>query len=57
MTNRKKQLQELIQVYYRARGWNSSGIPTPETLKQIGLWEFMTVEARAKILEMTGQGL
>ncbi|MDO9228777.1 MAG: aldehyde ferredoxin oxidoreductase C-terminal domain-containing protein [Syntrophales bacterium] len=54
MKRRKEQLRELIQVYYRARGWNSSGIPTPETLKQIGLWGFLTAEARAKILEMTG---
>ena len=54
MQRRKEQLRELIQVYYRARGWNSSGIPTPETLKQIGLWGFLTAEARARILEMTG---
>ena len=57
MNKRKEQLRELIQVYYRARGWNSSGIPTPETLKKIGLWGFLTEEARAKILEMAGQGL
>jgi len=54
MKRRKEQLRELIQVYYRARGWNSSGVPTPETLKQIGLWGFLTGETRAKILEMTG---
>ncbi|MDP3098829.1 MAG: aldehyde ferredoxin oxidoreductase C-terminal domain-containing protein [Syntrophales bacterium] len=54
MKRRKEQLRELIQVYYSARGWNSSGIPTPETLKQLGLWGFLTAEARAKILEMTG---
>lgn len=54
MKRRKGQLRELIQVYYRARGWNSSGIPTPETLKKIGLWEFLTAEAKAKVLEMTG---
>jgi len=54
MKRRKEQLRELIQVYYRARGWNSSGVPTPETLKQIGLWGFLTEEARAKILDMTG---
>ncbi|MFH2119533.1 MAG: aldehyde ferredoxin oxidoreductase C-terminal domain-containing protein, partial [Pseudomonadota bacterium] len=52
MKRRQEQLRELIQVYYRARGWSSSGIPTPETLKKIGLWEFLTAEARAKILEM-----
>ncbi|MBU1966420.1 MAG: hypothetical protein KKD24_11550 [Proteobacteria bacterium] len=54
MKRRQEQLRELIQVYYRARGWSSSGIPTPETLKKIGLWEFLTAEARARILEMTG---
>jgi len=54
MKRRKEQLRELIQVYYRARGWDSSGVPTPETLKQIGLWGFLTAEARAKIIEMTG---
>jgi aldehyde:ferredoxin oxidoreductase len=53
MKRRKEQLRELIQVYYRARGWNSSGIPTPETLKQIGLWEFLTAEAKAKIIGLT----
>ncbi|MBU4583321.1 MAG: hypothetical protein KKH02_13075 [Proteobacteria bacterium] len=54
MKRRQEQLRELIQVYYRARGWSSSGIPTPETLKKIGLWEFLTAEAKAKILEMAG---
>ena len=54
MKRRKELLQELIQVYYRARGWNSSGIPTPETLKQIGLWGFLTEESKTKILEMAG---
>jgi aldehyde:ferredoxin oxidoreductase len=54
---RNEQLRDLIQVYYSARGWNSSGVPTPETLKQISLWGFMTVEARAKIVELTDQGL
>lgn len=54
MTKRKEQLRELIQVYYHARGWNSSGIPTPETLQKIGLWGFLTEGARAKILEMAG---
>ncbi len=23
--------------YYRERGWNTQGIPTPETLKRFGL--------------------
>ncbi len=53
MKRRKEQLRELIQVYYRVRGWNEEGVPTSETLKQIGLWEFLNGEARARILEMT----
>jgi aldehyde:ferredoxin oxidoreductase len=53
LNGRKENLRELIQVYYRARGWNTSGIPTPETLQQIGLWEFLNEETRAKILEIT----
>jgi aldehyde:ferredoxin oxidoreductase len=53
MSRRKERLRELIQAYYRVRGWNEEGVPTPETLKQIGLWEFLNGEARARILEMT----
>jgi len=53
MSRRKERLRELIQAYYRVRGWNEEGIPTPETLKRIGLWEFLNGEARARILEMT----
>ena len=49
MKHRKEQLRELIQTYYRERGWTPSGIPTPATLKQIGLWDFLTEEARGKI--------
>jgi aldehyde:ferredoxin oxidoreductase len=49
MNHRKEQLRELIQAYYRERGWTPSGIPTPATLKQIGLWDFLTEEAKAKI--------
>ena len=54
MEHRKEQLRELIQTYYRERGWTPSGIPTPTILKQIGLWEFLTGEARAKIEELAG---
>jgi aldehyde:ferredoxin oxidoreductase len=53
MSHRKEQLRELIQAYYRERGWTSSGIPTPATLKQIGLWNFLTEEARVKIKALT----
>ncbi len=54
MNHRKEQLRELIQAYYRERGWTPSGIPTPATLKQIGLWDFLTEEARAKVEELAG---
>jgi len=29
--------EELLQEYYRLRGWNSEGVPTKETLKHLGL--------------------
>ena len=54
MDRRKQLLHELIQVYYRTRGWNDSGIPTPATLKEIGLWDFLTDEARARIMALAG---
>ena len=38
---RKEQLRKLIQIYYQERGWNDSGIPTIDTLKRIGLWDFL----------------
>jgi aldehyde:ferredoxin oxidoreductase len=53
MNRRKEQLRELIQAYYRERGWTSDGIPTPAILKAIGLWDFLTEEARVKITALT----
>jgi aldehyde:ferredoxin oxidoreductase len=53
MNRRKEQLRELIQAYYRERGWTPDGIPTPAILKQIGLWDFLTEEARVKITALT----
>jgi len=53
MELRKDQLRKLIDVYYQERGWNSFGIPMPETLKQLGLWEFLNDEARAAITALT----
>jgi aldehyde:ferredoxin oxidoreductase len=53
MELRRHQLRRLIDVYYRERGWNPSGIPLPETLKELGLWEFLADEARAAIAELT----
>jgi aldehyde:ferredoxin oxidoreductase len=49
MDNRKQELRNLIQAYYRTRGWTPAGIPAPATLKRIGLWDFLTDEAKGKI--------
>jgi aldehyde:ferredoxin oxidoreductase len=54
MNRRREQLRELIQTYYRERGWTPSGIPGPATLKRIGLWDFLTEEARVKIATLAG---
>jgi aldehyde:ferredoxin oxidoreductase len=54
MDFRKKQLRHLISVYYQERGWTESGIPRIDTLKKIGLWDFMTEEARTGISEIKG---
>jgi aldehyde:ferredoxin oxidoreductase len=53
MNHRKGDLRKLIQVYYRQRGWSETGIPTITTLKRLGLWEFLTEEARVKITQLT----
>ena len=54
MNFRKEQLRKLIQAYYRERGWNSGGIPKVETLKQVGLWDFLNKKTQAKIIELLG---
>jgi len=51
MRHRKAELRELINVYYRERGWNDRGIPKVETLKQIGLWNFLSKESKAIITQ------
>jgi len=33
----RKELEKLLDEYYRLRGWNPEGVPTPETLKRLGL--------------------
>ena len=55
MKHRKEELRKLIGVYYAERGWSNNGIPKVETLKQIGLWNFLSDEARTKIAAMNGQ--
>ena len=54
MRHRKDQLTQLIQAYYRQRGWNDRGIPMVETLKRIGLWDFLNEATRTGILELSG---
>jgi aldehyde:ferredoxin oxidoreductase len=52
MRHRKEELKKLIGVYYAQRGWSITGIPKVETLKQIGLWNFLSEEARTKVTAM-----
>ncbi|MDD5287095.1 MAG: aldehyde ferredoxin oxidoreductase C-terminal domain-containing protein [Desulfuromonadaceae bacterium] len=54
MDERRGNLKKLVEVYYEERGWNDSGIPTPATLHGLGLWEFLTDEARMRITELNG---
>jgi aldehyde:ferredoxin oxidoreductase len=54
MNFRKEQLRKLIQAYYRERGWNSTGIPKVETLERVGLWDYLNVETKTKIIELNG---
>lgn len=53
MDRRKDQLRRLVSVYYQERGWSPCGIPMPETLKQLGLWDFLNEEARTVITRLT----
>jgi aldehyde:ferredoxin oxidoreductase len=52
MNHRKEQLRKLIQIYYQERGWSASGIPTTNTLKRVGLWDFLNEEVKARISEV-----
>ncbi|PKN50874.1 MAG: hypothetical protein CVU55_14835 [Deltaproteobacteria bacterium HGW-Deltaproteobacteria-13] len=54
MSHRKKELRKLISVYYHERGWTGQGIPKVETLQHIGLWNFLSEEAKAVIAQMNG---
>lgn len=55
MEHRREELRKLIAVYYTQRGWSNNGIPRVETLKQIGLWDFLTEETKTKIAALNGQ--
>jgi aldehyde:ferredoxin oxidoreductase len=52
MNHRKEQLRKLVSVYYEQRGWNGNGIPNVATLQGLGLWGYLTDEARARITEL-----
>jgi aldehyde:ferredoxin oxidoreductase len=52
MNHRKEQLRQLVKVYYELRGWNANGIPTVAALQGLGLWGFLSDEARARITEL-----
>jgi aldehyde:ferredoxin oxidoreductase len=52
MKHRKDELRKLISVYYAERGWSAAGIPKVETLKQIGLWDFLNEETKTRITKM-----
>ena len=55
MSRRKEQLRKLIHTYYDERGWNASGIPTIETLRKIGLWNFMNQESKNMLVDLIGK--
>jgi aldehyde:ferredoxin oxidoreductase len=54
MKYKKDQLQQLIRSYYGQRGWSAAGIPTVETLTRIGLWDYLTEEAQARLAGLSG---
>jgi aldehyde:ferredoxin oxidoreductase len=54
MNHRKKELRKLIGIYYQERGWTAAGVPTVDTLKQIGLWNFLNEETRTRISGSSG---
>jgi aldehyde:ferredoxin oxidoreductase len=49
---RKQELTKLIQVYYAERGWNAGGVPFIDTLKELGLWEFLTLQAQGSMMAL-----
>ena len=41
-------IEFLLDAYYSARGWDQNGIPTPETLKRVGLADVIPSLAKAQ---------
>lgn len=54
MKQRREELKKLIGVYYRQRGWTERGIPTVETIRGIGLWDFLEEETKEAITRING---
>jgi aldehyde:ferredoxin oxidoreductase len=54
MDHRKKELNDLIQAYYEMRHWSPSGIPSVQTLQRLGLWQYLSKEAQAGIVNLNG---
>ncbi|HEY9162014.1 MAG TPA: aldehyde ferredoxin oxidoreductase C-terminal domain-containing protein [Desulfomonilia bacterium] len=52
MNSRKDRLKNLVQSYYDARGWTSQGIPSIETLKKLGLWDFINDYTKERLAEL-----
>ncbi len=53
MRFRRQELEKLLQAYYEERGWNENGIPEVETIKALGLWTFLTDEAKTFLAAQT----
>ena len=52
MKFRKEELRKLVEVYYAERGWNGNGVPFLDTLQELGLWEFLTIQAQGSIMAL-----
>ena len=52
MKRRKDRLKKLVQSYYHARKWTSEGIPSIETLKELGLWKFINDGTKDRLAEL-----
>ncbi len=52
MKHRKEELRKLVDVYYAERGWNSNGVPFIDTLQELGLWDFLSTQARGVIMAL-----
>jgi len=46
---------ELLSEYYRFRGWNSEGIPTEETLRELGL-DYVAEDLKGRGILSDGEG-